>query len=99
MSEGYLQAMAALGPVGVAVGEVSAVTPCALGYCARVGIYIATGPTPGEAARALLREMAGICRLYSSNPVLYEDMRERRRRLIDALSESFEALGGDWRAV
>lgn len=99
MSDGYLQVQAALSRVGMAMGEICAVTPSAPGYCARVGVYIATGPTPAGAARALLREMAGICRLYSGSPVNGEDMRERRHRMIDALSEAYEALGGDWRAV
>lgn len=92
----YQEAMAALGPVGVAMGEVSAVTPCALGYYARVGLHGATGPTPAEAVRALLREMAGTCCRYSGNPVLYEDMRERRHRLIDVLPTAYEAVGGRW---
>lgn len=92
----YQEAMAALGPVGLAMGEIAAVTPSAPGYCARVGVYIATGPTPAEAVRALLREMADTCRRYCDSPVIVEGMRERRHRMIDALSEAYAALGGRW---
>ncbi len=96
MTADYLQALNALGPVGVAMGDISAVTPCALGYCARVGIYMATGPTPAEAVRGLLRGMADACRLYCGTPVLHEDWRERHHRLIDVLAVAFEAVGGRW---
>lgn len=84
----YQEAMAALGPVGVAMGEVSAVTPCALGYYARVGLHGATGPTPAEAVRALLVLLSELVARAVHTTV--------RERQCDALATAFEAIGGRW---
>lgn len=88
MTTEYIQALVALGPVGVAMGEVSAVTPCALGYYARVGLHGATGPTPAEAVRALL--------VLLSELVARAVHTTARERQCDVLAIAFEAVGGRW---
>lgn len=92
MTTEYIQALVALGPVGVALGEVSALTPCAIGYYARVGLCGATGPTPTAAVRALVEALA--CSLTRESWFTRDG--DQRDRLCDALAESFEAVGGRW---
>jgi hypothetical protein len=95
MTMDYIQALVALGPVGVAMGEISAVTPCALGYCARVGAFTATGPTPAEAVKTLLAYLADLCAKSMFLGRLRSGAGERER-LCDALAKSFEHVGGRW---
>jgi hypothetical protein len=94
----WAAATEALGRVALELGELAAITPSAVGYCARVGIYTASAPTPEEAALELLRRASTVLCLYRGSPLHGDEARAQRHRVIDAIGEAYETLGGDWRA-
>jgi hypothetical protein len=68
--------------------------PSSLGWVAWVGVITGSGETPRTAAFRLVGSLANA--RGASAPLLSEVDRARAERICDALSEAYDALGGDW---
>lgn len=73
-----------------------ALCPCSAGYRASLAEFQVIGITPSFAVRRLLQTLAsyvGVSAWRAGDHVGIPG------ELLDALSEAYEALGGDWRAA